>query len=63
VARVEVRYGDPVGQQYRDLWVVRFDDAGRCIAFEGWPFWPKGTRAAGTRARSRRHVVLTNHCE
>jgi hypothetical protein len=44
VARVEVRYGDPVRQQYRDLWVVRFDGAGRCIAFEEWPFWPKGTQ-------------------
>ena len=44
VARVEVRYGEPVRQEYRDLWVVRFDAAGRCIAFEEWPFWPKGTR-------------------
>ncbi len=43
VARVEVRYGDPVVQHYRDLWVVRFNGAGRCIAFEEWPFWPKGT--------------------
>ncbi len=44
VARVEVRCGDPAHQQYRDLWVVRFDGAGRCIAFEEWPFWPKGTQ-------------------
>jgi hypothetical protein len=44
VARVEVRYGDPVEQQYRDLWVVRFDGSGRCVAFEEWPFWPKGTK-------------------
>ncbi len=44
VARVEVWYGDPVRQQYRDLWVVRFDDTGRCIAFEEWPFWPKGAQ-------------------
>jgi hypothetical protein len=44
VVRVEVRYSDPVRQQYRDLWVVRFDGAGRCVAFEEWPFWPKGTK-------------------
>jgi hypothetical protein len=44
VARVVVRYGDPVRQEYRDLWVVRFDSAGRCIALEEWPFWPKGTQ-------------------
>ena len=43
VVRVVVRYGDPVRQEYRDLWVVRLDAAGRCIAFEEWPFWPKGT--------------------
>jgi hypothetical protein len=43
VVRVEVRYGDPVQQHYRDLWVVRFDAAGRCVAFEEWPFWPPGT--------------------
>ena len=23
VARVEVRYGDPVDQEYRDLWIMR----------------------------------------
>jgi SnoaL-like domain len=44
VARVEVRYGDPGRQLYRDLWVVRCDAAGRCVAFEEWPFWPKGTQ-------------------
>ena len=55
VARVEVRYGDPVDQHYRDLWVVRFDAGGRCIAFEEWPFWPKGARGgwhAGPRPAS-----------
>jgi hypothetical protein len=44
VARVEVHYGDPVVQEYRDLWVMRFDAAGRCTHFEEWPFWPKGAR-------------------
>ena len=46
VVRVEVRYGEPPRQLYRDLWVVRLDDDGRCTAFEEWPFWPQGT--AGT---------------
>jgi len=43
VARVEVRYGDPVAREYRDLWIVRLDEAGRCVEFEEWPFWPKGS--------------------
>jgi hypothetical protein len=42
VVRLEVRYGDPVEQTYLDLWVVRFDRGGRCLAFEEWPFWPPG---------------------
>jgi mannose-6-phosphate isomerase-like protein (cupin superfamily) len=40
VARVVVRYGDPVAQEYVDLWVVRFDDSGRAVHFEEWPYWP-----------------------
>ena len=40
VGRVEVAYGEPVRQHYRDLWVVRFDDAGLAVHFEEWPFWP-----------------------
>lgn len=39
VVRAEVRYGDPV-QEYRDLWVIRLRDDGRCSWFEEWPFWP-----------------------
>jgi hypothetical protein len=38
VVRVEVAYG--TGAEYRDLWVVRADAAGRCVEFEEWPFWP-----------------------
>lgn len=41
VLRVEVFYGDPVEQEYRDLWIARFADDGRCRAFEEWPFWPE----------------------
>ncbi len=40
VVRVEVRYGVPVRQEYRDLWIIQFDGAGKCRSFEEWPFWP-----------------------
>ena len=40
VVRAEVCYGDPPGQEYRDLWVIRFADDGRCTWFEEWPYWP-----------------------
>jgi len=41
VVRVEVGYGDPVRQEFRDLWIVRFAGDGRCASFEEWPFWPE----------------------
>jgi SnoaL-like domain len=41
VVRVEVGYGDPVHQEFRDLWIVRFAADGRCASFEEWPFWPE----------------------
>jgi len=41
VVRVEVGYGDPVRQEYRDLWVMRFTGDGLCESFEEWPFWPE----------------------
>jgi ketosteroid isomerase-like protein len=41
VARLLVRYGDPVRQEYKDLWVMRFADDGRCREFEEWPFEPE----------------------
>jgi ketosteroid isomerase-like protein len=40
IVRAEVRYGDPLRQEYRDLWVIRLRDDGRCIWFEEWPYWP-----------------------
>lgn len=47
VARALVRYGDPVAQEYTDLWVVRFD-GDRAREFEEWPFWPcKAWTASG----------------
>jgi ketosteroid isomerase-like protein len=45
VVRVEVRYGPPE-REYRDLWVLRLSDDGRCSAFEEWPFWPQRERVS-----------------
>jgi ketosteroid isomerase-like protein len=40
VARIEVWYGQPVKQEYRDLWIIKFAADGRCRHYEEWPFWP-----------------------
>jgi ketosteroid isomerase-like protein len=40
VVRLQVRYGDPVTQEYRDLWVLRFAPDGRVETFEEWAYWP-----------------------
>lgn len=53
VARVEVRYGEPRPQIYRDLWVIRLDGEDRCIAFEEWPFWPPGSGGSYAGMTSR----------
>jgi hypothetical protein len=42
VMRVDVRYGAEPPQEYRDLWVVRLADDGRCTHFEEWPFAAPG---------------------
>jgi ketosteroid isomerase-like protein len=50
VVRAEVRYGDPVTQEYRDLWIMQYAADGRCRSYEEWPFWPErsgGSAAAG----------------
>lgn len=39
VVRVLVRYGEPVRQEYLDLWVMHFTDDGRVDDFEEWPYW------------------------
>ena len=55
VVRVEVQYRAPedMGRrghrqqlEYRDLWIVRLDEAGLCSHFEEWPFWPPGEKGA-----------------
>ena len=40
VVRAEVHYGDPPLQEYRDLWIIRLAEDGRCRWFEEWPYWP-----------------------
>jgi hypothetical protein len=40
VVRIEVRYGEPVQQEYRDLWLLQFADGGRVRDFEEWAYWP-----------------------
>jgi SnoaL-like domain len=44
VVRAEVRYGDPVTEEWRDLWIIRFAPDGRCASFEEWPFAPEAAR-------------------
>jgi ketosteroid isomerase-like protein len=38
VVRVEVNYGN--GTRWRDLWIVRFGNDGKCDHFEEWPIEP-----------------------
>jgi ketosteroid isomerase-like protein len=47
VVRLEVRYGDPVRQEYRDLWLLRFAEDGRVEDFEECAYWPGKPHSAG----------------
>jgi len=49
VVRAEVRYGEPLRQEYRDLWIITLGDDDRCRGFEEWPYWPEQGHAAGNR--------------
>ena len=40
VVRVLVRYGALGNRPWRDLWVLRLAEDGRCSSFEEWPFAP-----------------------
>ena len=53
VVRVEVRYGEPRPQVYRDLWVITLDAEGRCTIFEEWPFWPPGSGGSYAAVNTR----------
>ena len=46
VVRLDVRYLEPVDQEYRDLWVLRFAPDGRVEEFEEWAYWPDKPFAA-----------------
>jgi hypothetical protein len=47
VVRLVVQYRDPVFQEYRDLWVLRFAPDGRVEDFEEWAYWPDKPFVAG----------------
>src|SRR4051812_41031644 len=40
VVHAKVDYGEPVHQEYLDLWVLRFANDGRVEHFEEWAYWP-----------------------
>ena len=40
VVRVDVAYGPPSGQEYRNIWLLRFAADGRVEDFEEWAYWP-----------------------
>jgi hypothetical protein len=40
VVRVQVDYARDDAGSWRDLWVLRLDEDGRCRHFEEWPFAP-----------------------
>jgi ketosteroid isomerase-like protein len=42
VVRVEVAYGEPDSEEFRDLWIIRFAEDGRCRSFEEWWYSPEG---------------------
>jgi hypothetical protein len=48
VVRLEVRYEQPVPQEYRDLRLLRFAVDGRVEEFEEWAYWPDKPFAAET---------------
>lgn len=53
VARAVVRYGDPLRQEYTDLWIVRFAADGRAREFEEWPSWPGAPWSASGQSTQR----------
>jgi uncharacterized protein (TIGR02246 family) len=38
VLRLDVRYGQPHPEHFRNIWILEFTPEGRCSAFEEWPF-------------------------
>ena len=56
VAHMLVRYGEPLRQEYQDLWLVWFDvDAGgRASRFEVWPFLARAVLGGRRRVAAAR---------
>ncbi len=50
VVRVDVSYGDPVRQEYRDIWLLRFAEDGRVDDFEEWAYWPGKAYSASSES-------------
>jgi ketosteroid isomerase-like protein len=51
VVQADLRYGDPPRQEYRDLWIIRLGDDGRCRWCGEWP--SDGGHQAGPRPCGR----------
>ena len=50
VVRVQVSYGEPIPQEYLDLWLLRFAADGRVEDYEEWAYWPDKPYTAYTAA-------------
>ena len=40
VVRVDVVYETPEVEEYKDVWILRFDSDGRVADYEEWAYWP-----------------------
>ena len=58
VVRADVRYGEPLRQEYRDLWIMRLGEDGRCSWFEEWPYWPERPYQVRKHSSYRRRDIL-----
>ncbi len=54
--RLEVSYVGLPRIEYRDLWILEFDQAGRCRSIEEWPFWPRRPRVGSGDAVARGRI-------
>ncbi|MGH2715651.1 MAG: hypothetical protein ACRDM7_17530 [Thermoleophilaceae bacterium] len=45
------RAGDPVRPEFRDIWLLRFEE-GRCAHYEEWAYWPDRPNTARSQSGS-----------
>ena len=45
VVRVDVVYETPHVEEFKDVWILRFDSNGRVADYEEWAYWPGKTDA------------------